>query len=270
MGQIKKSVGKGGQNEEDDVQAVQELLNKFANLGGYSKLKEDGKCGPKTLAAIAAFQQKVVKMNRPDQRVDPGGATIKKLTENPSSVAKAAKEDEQKEKDDKENAAEGEVSGATGGVNAEVLDFLELVSKYGGKPIVILDGKRDAGDQADRMFRYWTKTVDRGNVYVRGKSLTEAQRAELDQNWETAHDPGSSAADKKKAEAEFMKLAAKTASLHVVGKAVDLDESSLTSAMKKVLEKYMKRVNEKGCYHVQYKGKLPSEDTVKKELGAKT
>jgi len=37
--------------------------------------------------------------------------------------------------------------------------------------------------------------------------------------------------------------------------------------MKAVLIKYMKKVEEKGCFHVQYKGKLPSEDAIKKEFG---
>ena len=66
-----------------------------------------------------------------------------------------------------------------------------------------------------------------------------------------------------------MKLAAKTPSLHVVGKAVDLDEGSLSGPAKAVIVKYMKQVKEKGCFHVQYKGKLPDEATIKKDLGVK-
>src|SRR5580765_7222814 len=99
MSQIKKSVGKGGKNEEEDVKVVQELLNKFAKLCEYSKLDEDGEVGGKTLAAIAAFQEKVVMMARPDKLISPGGATIKKLGENPSSVAKDVKEKEGKDEE---------------------------------------------------------------------------------------------------------------------------------------------------------------------------
>jgi hypothetical protein len=165
--------------------------------------------------------------------------------------------------------ADKTVTGKKSGVNQEILDFLALVAKHGGKDVNIKDGKRDAAIQATRMYKNWTGTVDRGNVYVRGNSLTEANRKLLDADWNTAHDAKASADDKKAAEARFRALAAKTPSLHVVGKAVDLDESSLSAPMKKVLEKHMKRVQEKGCYHVQYKGKLPSEDVVKKELGVK-
>ncbi|HUR29393.1 MAG TPA: hypothetical protein VM509_14485 [Planctomycetota bacterium] len=165
--------------------------------------------------------------------------------------------------------ADKTVTGKKSGVNAEILDFLALVAKHGGKDIVIKDGKRDASTQAERMWKNWTGTVDRGRVYVAGKSLTEANRKLLDDDWNIGHDAKKSAEDKKAAEARFRALAAKTPSLHVSGKAVDLDEGSLTAPMKKVLEKYMKRVQEKGCYHLQFHGKLPEEDVIKKELGVK-
>jgi len=163
--------------------------------------------------------------------------------------------------------ADKTVKGKTAGVSQEIIDFLDLVAKYGGKDIVILDGKRDASDQADAMYKNWTGTVNRGKVYVAGNSLTEAERLDLDKNWDTAHDSKASDDDKKKAEADFRALAAKTPSLHVSGKAVDLAEGGLTSDMKAVLIKYMKKVEEKGCFHVQYKGKLPLEDAIKKEFG---
>ena len=164
--------------------------------------------------------------------------------------------------------ADKTVKGDTSGVNSEIIDFLDSVAKYGGKDITVLSGKRDADEQAKAMYNNWTGTVNRGKVYVAGGSLTEAQRLELDKNWETAHDAKASDADKTKAEKDFKALAAKTPSLHVAGKAVDLKEGDLTSDMKAVLIKYMKKVEEKGCFHVQYKGKLPAEDAIKKELGA--
>src|SRR6185503_13048060 len=111
------------------------------------------------------------------------------------------------------------VTGKTSGVNQEIIDFLDLVAKHGGKDIVVLDGKRDASVQASRMYKNWTGTVDRGKIYVAGGALTEAERAELDKNWETAHDAKAEDKDKTQAEADFMKLAAKTPSLHVSGKA---------------------------------------------------
>jgi peptidoglycan hydrolase-like protein with peptidoglycan-binding domain len=47
-------VGRGGKNKPEDVQAVQAALNKRAAAG----LTVDGKVGPKTIAAIMAFQKK--------------------------------------------------------------------------------------------------------------------------------------------------------------------------------------------------------------------
>jgi hypothetical protein len=163
--------------------------------------------------------------------------------------------------------ADKTVTGKTTGVMKEIIDFLDLVAKYGGKDIVVLSGKRDSSEQAIAMYNNWTGTVSRGKIYVSGGAMTEAERAELDKNWDTAHDSKATADDRKKAEAEFKKLAAKTPSMHSSGKAVDLAESSLTSDMKAVIVKYMKPVNEPGGFHVQYKGKLPAEDTIKKELG---
>ncbi len=159
--------------------------------------------------------------------------------------------------------------GKTSGVIAEIIDFLDLVAQHSGKDIKVLDGKRDAATQAKRMYKFWDTTVDHGKVYVAGGSLTEANRQKLDADWETAQDNAADAAARKTAEVEFMKLAAKTPSLHVVGKAVDLDAGALTGPAKAVIVKYMKQVKEKGCFHVQYKGKLPDEATIKKELGVK-
>src|SRR5215831_16791585 len=165
--------------------------------------------------------------------------------------------------------ADRTVNGKKAGVSQEILDFLAAVAKYSGNDIEIKDGKRTASGQAQRMYKNWTGTVDRGNVYVAGGSLTESDRVELDRYWDTAHDSKASADSKKKAETEFRKLAAKTPSKHVAGLAVDLVESDLTGPMKKVIVKYMKQVPEKGCFHVQYKGKLPSEEIIKKERGVK-
>jgi peptidoglycan hydrolase-like protein with peptidoglycan-binding domain len=63
-------VGRGAKNALEDVQAVQVALNKRAKAG----LKVDGKCGPKTIAAIMAFQKSIGQPN-PDGRIDPGRGT---------------------------------------------------------------------------------------------------------------------------------------------------------------------------------------------------
>ena len=69
------SVGQGGQNNPDDVKAVQTALNSKAGAG----LAVDGNCGGGTIAAIKAFQKTLGQAN-PDGRIDPGGATSRALT----------------------------------------------------------------------------------------------------------------------------------------------------------------------------------------------
>lgn len=79
---LSDSVGNGGANKPYDVTAVQNLLNKFilaGKLPGIAPLTVDGKSGPRTRAAIRAFQRIVVGMNYPDGRVDPGGRTLQAL-----------------------------------------------------------------------------------------------------------------------------------------------------------------------------------------------
>lgn len=74
--EIKQSVGEGGKNDLADVMLVQKLLNAKYKLG----VGEDGKIGPKTVAAIKQFQLKVVKIEKPDGRIDPGGKSWKTLS----------------------------------------------------------------------------------------------------------------------------------------------------------------------------------------------
>lgn len=67
------SVGRGGRNEPADVVTVQRLLNRNG-----AALAEDGACGPKTIAAIEAFQKRA--FGKGDGRVDPDGRTLAALT----------------------------------------------------------------------------------------------------------------------------------------------------------------------------------------------
>lgn len=67
------TVGIGGANRREDVRQVQERLNAFAARLEIEPLKVDGDCGPKTRAAIVAFQGDVVGLEAPDGRVDPAG-----------------------------------------------------------------------------------------------------------------------------------------------------------------------------------------------------
>ena len=69
---IKASVGQHGQNRDDDVLAVQKLLN-----AAGAAIKEDGDCGRGTISAIKDYQRNWTKS--PDGKVDPGGLTLTNL-----------------------------------------------------------------------------------------------------------------------------------------------------------------------------------------------
>jgi len=87
---IAKPVGALKNNERNsppDVRKVQGLINKNLHLlTCTNKLAIDGSIGKieksNTIKAINAFQLKVVKMARPDGRVDPRGDTLRKLNAN--------------------------------------------------------------------------------------------------------------------------------------------------------------------------------------------
>lgn len=80
---ILKRVGAGGSNLHQDVVTVQELLNGVSPDNGGAKpvLKVDGIAGPKTRNAIQVFQLKHFGWKLADARVDPDGATLRKLNE---------------------------------------------------------------------------------------------------------------------------------------------------------------------------------------------
>ncbi len=77
------SVGSSAENRFNDVVVVQTLLNQnIASLTPHAPIEIDGKCGPLTIDLIMEFQRKVVGMQNPDGRVDPGGHTYKALQAN--------------------------------------------------------------------------------------------------------------------------------------------------------------------------------------------
>ena len=80
---ISASVGQGGINKPNDVFNIQYGLDQVAPVDGgpTPPLKIDGICGPKTIAAIRAFQQKHFGWSGCDGRIDPGKQTIAKLNE---------------------------------------------------------------------------------------------------------------------------------------------------------------------------------------------
>jgi hypothetical protein len=71
---VSGSVGLRGRNAVEDVTQVQELLE----ARGFDVGLVDGVCGGRTRAAIRAFQSSF--QARPDARLDPDGATWRRLT----------------------------------------------------------------------------------------------------------------------------------------------------------------------------------------------
>jgi peptidoglycan hydrolase-like protein with peptidoglycan-binding domain len=81
---IASSVGDGGANLRPDVQYVQSLLNISREVDGLEALALDGRNGPKTIAAIRAFQ--TIAISVVDGLVEPGRATIRALEAQISDV----------------------------------------------------------------------------------------------------------------------------------------------------------------------------------------
>ncbi|HSC69221.1 MAG TPA: M23 family metallopeptidase [Cellvibrio sp.] len=82
MESIVSSVGKNSKNNFKDVVTVQTLINGCIHLlKPLDLLNPDGNVGKKTIEAIELFQQNVVKMVKPDGRIDSGGKTIQLLNQ---------------------------------------------------------------------------------------------------------------------------------------------------------------------------------------------
>jgi peptidoglycan hydrolase-like protein with peptidoglycan-binding domain len=91
MDSISASVGHQATNRMPDVRTVQALLNRHTPRLGVAPLSVDGNAGPRTVAAIKLFQQKVAGMALADGRVDPAGRTWRQLAgANPAKLSGAA------------------------------------------------------------------------------------------------------------------------------------------------------------------------------------
>jgi hypothetical protein len=86
---IRGSVGRGGQNQSDDVRTVQQLLNQ-RRTPPAQQLTVNGTADDATITAIEDFQRQTVHLSHPDGRVDPNGATLRALNAGASNLSGAA------------------------------------------------------------------------------------------------------------------------------------------------------------------------------------
>lgn len=242
---ISASVGKKGKNKPADVKIVQELLNKFTKQGGFSKLKVDGLTGPKTEGAIGGFQKKHMGV-KADQRVDKGKATIAALNVDPKAKPKEDEKGGPKGgpkggKDDKGGGGAGakpQVSGKTTGVDKKIINVLNEVSSYYGKPITVTSGLRTPQKQGEVMWDYWVSNLKRGDLYIKIRNDKDLKKRLND-----AYDAGD-----KKTFVSIIKPDAKSYSRHVRGLAVDIKKNT-DPKMVDAISTVLRKVTEKLCYH---------------------
>jgi putative chitinase len=77
---ISQSVGSAAPNQQSDVRLIQALLNlNMSRVPGASFLTEDGGMGPRTQAALAAFQNTVATPGAASGEIEPGSVTLTAL-----------------------------------------------------------------------------------------------------------------------------------------------------------------------------------------------
>ena len=87
MATITGSVGRNGLNRPSDVKIVQGLLNQHMTmLIPFLPLPVTGNCDAATILRIGEFQKRGMKIMMPDQRVDPGGATLRDLSKSSNTA----------------------------------------------------------------------------------------------------------------------------------------------------------------------------------------
>ncbi|MFT5425022.1 MAG: hypothetical protein ACI89L_002827 [Phycisphaerales bacterium] len=136
---IKRTLGgKIGHGSNEDIEAVQKLLNRHASTVGYKKVKEDGDCGKGTINAIKEFQKRCVTEVKPDGRVEPGRATLLALNMSAGDLKAWLKGNESDDPDDAAQSIEITLAKETHKFSSqkELDKFLDTVV------IITVNGKR--------------------------------------------------------------------------------------------------------------------------------
>ncbi len=155
MHSISASVGRGGSNQRGDVLTVQKLINQ--NIGSITPLRllaEDGRIGPMTIGAIEEFQRRVVRLSRPDGRVDPNGKTLKALNRGAGTPSAATVNGSTKVTYSSDVPANKRI------VSSYALSVIQLALQKAGMPqAVITSTIRTPQEQASIMYRNAKKNL---------------------------------------------------------------------------------------------------------------
>src|SRR5262245_61989022 len=140
------------------------------------------------------------------------------------------------------------VTGKTSGVGSDIIDYLDEVGKKYNITINVTSGKRSPDEQGEAMFNNWIK-LKRGDVYS-SSTLSESDKKSLDGYYVTAMESDqASDTEKKKAEADFKKLATEKVgkkTKHATGRAVDVAASSISDKVYTAITMALDEVPEGG------------------------
>ncbi len=139
-------------NLAGEVRTIQELLNRHRPIP-LAQLKADDRIGPKTIGAIEEFQTRVVKMPRPDGRIDPNGRTLQLLNGPPGAPS----------------ASKAELQLALDTLNSEAVNF---ASRW------IRDGKLRAG-YVEEVKRYSQQIMSEANSGRLAPSVAAKQATDV-------------------------------------------------------------------------------------------
>lgn len=148
---IEGSVGQNGDNLEDDVRLVQQLLNR-QDLSPLKALNENGRVEPPTVTAIRHFQARVVGMQSPDGRVDPDGMTFRYLTRGGTARGKGENtETRQADREERAKFVDSRVKET--GVTTKIIDA--LVPRFGDIRAKIISGYLSDADLFWKVNYHW-------------------------------------------------------------------------------------------------------------------
>ncbi len=170
---IKKSVGAGGENDKEDVTAVQKRLHER----GLDPGPVDGDCGERTIAAIRAFQGTF--LQHPDGLIEPGQGTERHLFQENGKVEVKTSKGNGQRSDTVDN--DGSLPHVQPGVKLTeaISSNYRVLAPYLPAGTVMTSGLRTDEDQASLIHRYFRSHGGPASI-----TDTEEQRQWLANNYD--------------------------------------------------------------------------------------